>query len=72
MMSVPRDEPLVDDLVLGVWTAISLLGVARECHDTADLSGLVSKAEFILGAIMPHLARLALVGAPASEQAALH
>jgi transcriptional regulator with XRE-family HTH domain len=69
---VDRDEPLVDDLVLGVWAVIALLGAARECDDAADLSGLVSKAEQILSAVIPHLAALALTGPSASMSGALH
>jgi hypothetical protein len=65
-MGSTKDELLADDLVLGIWAAIALLGAARECSDTADLPGLVSKAERILSGVIPHLARLALAGAPAS------
>src|SRR5215469_15697927 len=72
MMNVPRDEPLVDDLVLGVWAVIALLGAARECDDTADMSGLVSKAEQVLSAVIPHLAALALTGPSASMPGSLH
>ena len=72
MMNVSRDGPLVDDLVLGVWAVIALLGAARECDDTAGLSGLVSKAEQILSAVIPQLAALALTGPSASIPGALH
>jgi hypothetical protein len=71
-MNVPRDEPLVDDLVLGVWAVIALLGSARECDDAAGLSGLISKAEQILSAVIPHLAALAQTGPSAPMPAALH
>ena len=72
MMHTPDDELLVDDLVLGIWAVIALLGTARECHEAAELPGLVSEAELILSGVIPHLARLALAGSPASVQAALN
>jgi hypothetical protein len=71
-MSSIRDELRADDMVLGIWAAIALLGAARECSDTADLPRLVSKAERILSGVIPHLARLALVGSSASVGAILH
>ena len=70
MMAAP-DEPLVDDLVLGLWAVISLLGAARQCQDLPAMPGLVAKAEQILSAIIPHLARLASVGSTASVPATL-
>jgi hypothetical protein len=67
-----NDEELGDDLVLGIWAAIALLGAARDCRDTANSTGLVSKAERILSGVLPHLARWALSGSSASMQARLH
>jgi hypothetical protein len=72
MMCAANDEHLADDLVLGIWAAIVLLGAVRECDDAADLAGIVSKAERILSGVIPHLARLASVGLSTSEQAAFH
>src|SRR5262252_9387338 len=54
MMCAANDEHLADDLVLGVWAAIVLLGAVRECDDAADLAGIVSKAEQILSGVIPH------------------
>ena len=61
-MDTITDEPLADDLVLGVWAAIALFGSARRCPDRANETVLVAKAELILSAVIPHLARRALVG----------
>jgi hypothetical protein len=68
MKRTANDEPVVDDLVLGASGRLA----ARECHDTADVPGLVSKVELILSGVIPHLARLALAGSSASVQATLH
>jgi len=56
------DERLTDDLVLGLWAAISLLGTAQTCPDIANTMALLSKAERILSGIIPHMARRALRG----------
>jgi hypothetical protein len=56
-MPTAPEEPLGDDLVLGIWAAIALLGASRRCPDRAKKTELVSKAERILSAIIPHLAR---------------
>jgi hypothetical protein len=42
-----NDKSLADDLVLGIWAAINLLGAARQCPDMAASTDLVSKAEQI-------------------------
>jgi hypothetical protein len=54
------DERFVDDLILGLWAAVTLLGSARNCSDIANTMVLLSKAETILSAIIPHMARRVL------------
>lgn len=71
-MFTDNDEKLADHLVLGIWAAIALLGAARDCPDTANSTGLISKAERILSGVLPHLARWALADSSASARPALH
>jgi hypothetical protein len=55
-MHISNNKPLADDLVLGIWAAISLLGGARQCPDMAASTDLVCKAELILSRVIPHVA----------------
>jgi hypothetical protein len=60
------DERFVDDLILGLWAAVTLLGSARNCSDIANTMVLLSKAETILSAIIPRMARRVLFDLSAS------
>jgi hypothetical protein len=71
-MRSATEEPLGDDLVLGIWTAISLLGAARRCPDGANKTKLISEAEWILSAVIPHLAQRILLGSSATMVSAAH
>jgi hypothetical protein len=57
-----NDEKLADDLILGIWAAIVLLGTARYSPDTGKSTDLLSKAERILSGVMPHITRLGSIG----------
>jgi hypothetical protein len=59
-----NDENLADDLVLGIWAAIVLLGAARHSPDTGKSTDLLSKAERILSGVIPHVARWGSIGSP--------
>ena len=61
-MHIATDEQLADDLVLGIWAAIALLGAAHQCPDGAKLTDLLMKAERILSGVIPHIARWGLTG----------
>ncbi|MGC2202138.1 MAG: hypothetical protein WA633_18620 [Stellaceae bacterium] len=61
-MRISNNKPLADDLVLGIWAAISLLGDARQCPDMTASTDLVYKAELILSRVIPHVARCELDG----------
>jgi hypothetical protein len=62
----------IDDVLLRVWKVIELLGTAREAGDTDQSIELVSRAEHILSAIIPHLARGALPAISPSTRGAIH
>ena len=47
---------LDDDLILGLWAAIALLGASHRRPDRANKTELVAKAERILSALIQHLA----------------
>jgi hypothetical protein len=57
-----NDEKLADDLILGIWAVIVLLGSARHSPDTGKSTDLLSKAERILSGVIPHIARLGSIG----------
>ena len=66
-MILTAEERFADNLVLGVWAVIALVGTAQECPDIAHAMALLSKAERILTGIIPHMARHALLGLSGSE-----
>ena len=66
-MILNADERFADDLILGLWAALTLLGTARNSRDIANTMVLLSKAERILSGVIPHMARQVLLGLSASE-----
>src|SRR4051812_20040534 len=71
-MRTASDEQIAEDLVLGVWAAIALLGAARQCADLSRLTDLLTRAERILSGVIPHIARWGLTGSPGTEPDTVH
>jgi len=71
-MGGTNDEKLADDLVLGIWAAIVLLGAARQAPDISKATELLSKAERILNGVIPHIARWGLIDSLGSRRGSVH
>jgi hypothetical protein len=67
-----NNENLADDLVLGIWAAIVLLGAARHAPDISKSTEILSKAERILNGVIPHIARCGLIGSLGSGRGSVH
>jgi hypothetical protein len=67
-----NDEKLADDLVLGIWAAIVLLGAARHSPGVGKSTDLLAKAERILSGVIPHIARWGMIGSLGSGRGAVH